>query len=277
MSHSEFPLSIAGLAAPLFAQSWTPASPKAVICLVHGHGEHSGRYAHVAEFWLESGIATYALDLPGHGKTVSKRGYTPSYEVFLDSVEALVAHAKKEMPDLPVFIFGHSMGGNIVANYLLRRKPTGIAGTILSAPWFKLAFEPPAIKVKLGRWVGKLFPGFVQHTNLDAADISRLPEEVSKYRHDPMIHDLISASMFTGVFDAGEWALAHAASWNTPLYLYHGTGDKLIAHEGSAAFAAKARGDVQLKLWEGLYHESHNEPERIEVLQAVADWVLAKS
>jgi alpha-beta hydrolase superfamily lysophospholipase len=138
----------------------------------------------------------------------------------------------------------------------------------------RLAFEPPAFQVALGRMAMKVAPGFVQHTKLDATAISRLPDEVSKYRHDPLVHDLISATMFTGTFDAGIWALSHAADWKLPLLAFHGTADRLTSFEATKSFCSQVKGDVTFVPWEGLAHETHNEPERAEVLKTVRDWIL---
>lgn len=259
----------------LHAASWLPNAPlKAVVCLVHGHGEHLARYDHVAHFLGQAGIGVYAIDLPGHGKTEGKRGHVPNYEAFMDGAMALIAHATQAQPGLPLFLYGHSMGGNIVLNTALRRHPA-VKGVIASSPWLRLAFEPPAIQVALGRLAVKIAPGFVQHTKLDATAISRLPGEVSQYTHDPLVHDLISAAMFTGTFEAGLWAEAHAADWKLPLLAFHGTADRLTSFAATRDFCARIQGDVTFVPWEGLFHETHNEPEREQVLAVVRNWIEA--
>ena len=125
-----------------YAAEWEPADegrPRGVIALVHGMGEHVGRYRHVAEMFTEAGYAVIGFDQVGHGRTEGKRGHTKSYPALLDGIDAMLAEAKKRFPGAPIFLYGHSMGGNVTLNYVLRRKP-GIVGAIVTGPWLRLAF-----------------------------------------------------------------------------------------------------------------------------------------
>ena len=257
-----------------YAYEWTPDDPpKAVICLAHGHGDYAGRYAHVAEFFTVKGFATLAFDNYGHGETVSKRGHFPSYDVVLDAMDKLVAKAKEHYPSVPIFLYGHSTGGNFVANYLLKRKPD-IKGAIITSPWFRLAFSPSSTDLFLAKLMINIYPSFTQASKLDVNLISRDPAEVKKYSNDPLVHSMISPVFFSGVHKAGLWALEHAGELNYPVLLMHGTGDKVTSWEASKEFAEKAGDKVTLKLWEGLYHETHNEPEKADVMGFAAKWVL---
>jgi acylglycerol lipase len=176
-----------------------------------------------------------------------------------------------------MFLYGHSFGGNVVLNYVLRRQPQDLAGTIASAPWLRLPFAPPKAQVIVGKIVRSLYPSLQQNTNLDATAISRLPEEVKKYQADPAIHGKITPALFFSSYEAGLWAIETAANWHTPLLLMHGTADRLTSFEGSKDFAAKAKGDVTFKAWEGLFHEIHYEPEREAVFSTTIDWIKAHS
>ncbi len=257
----------------IYGQCWlTDAKPKAVVCLVHGMGEHSGRYAHVAKYLVDSGYSVVAYDQRGHGKSGGNRGHTPSYDLLLDGVSDLLKQAEKLVPGVPKFIYGHSMGGNVVLNYALRRKPD-VAGIVASSPYLKLAFDPPAIKVAAGRLVNNIFPGFTQSTELDATAISRDKKVVDAYLSDPLVHDKISARFFVEVHAAGLWAIEHASEMKLPLLLFHGTEDKLTSAEGSKEFAEKVKTDCTFRLWDGLYHETHNEPEKEEVLKYIVTWL----
>ncbi|MCL4141321.1 UNVERIFIED_CONTAM: hypothetical protein GTU68_003330 [Idotea baltica] len=226
-----------------------------------------------------AGIAVYSFDHYGHGKTQSKLGHFPSYEAALFSVEELLIEAKADFPTLPLFIMGHSLGGNLVANLALKRKPD-VKGVVLSAPYFRLAFSPSSVDVFLAKTMINIYPSFTQSSKLDASAISRDGKEVKKYKDDPLVHDLVSPVLFLGCHQAGEWAFEHAGDWKHPLLIMHGTEDRLTSHEASEAFAKAAEGfgksDVTLKLWDGLFHEMHNEPEKEEVLKTVSDWVLAR-
>ena len=129
-----------------YFQSWQPETPaKAIACLVHGLGEHSGRYAHVGAALNVAGYALLGFDLRGHGKSGGPRGHTPSYETLMDDIGRLLAEARQRYPGQPQFLYGHSLGGNLVLNYALRRKP-GLAGVIATSPAIRTATPPPAAR-----------------------------------------------------------------------------------------------------------------------------------
>lgn len=262
----------------VFAQGWNPPQTKGVVCIVHGFNEHSSRYAHVAERLAQAGYATLVFDHFGHGKTTGKRGHAPTYEAFLDSVKIVLDEAETRFPGVKKFLWGHSMGGGIVLNYLLKRQPN-LAGAVATGPLLKLGFEPPAFKVFLAKLMVNIYPAFTEKAELDSQAISRDKEEVRKYDADPFNHGKITAGTFLGMFSAGKWNIAHAAELKHPLLLMHGTADRLTSPEGTKEFAANApKNLVTLKLWEGFYHELHNEPEpdRSEVVAYITNWLNAR-
>lgn len=260
----------------IYGKYWAPdKDTKGVVCLVHGMGEHCGRYEHVGKFLSENGIALIGNDQRGHGRSQGKRGHTPSYELLIQNVHNLTQKAKELFPELPLILYGHSMGGNLVLNYVLQKKPV-LSGVIASSPWLRLAFEPPAIKVKLGRLMRNIYPAFSQSTELDVKAISRIPEEVKKYEDDPLVHDRITAMMFTSVYDAGLWALQHPEEMELPLLLFHGTADQLTSCDASKEFAGKVKGDVTSRFFEGAFHETHNDLCREEVLNLIKTWVAER-
>jgi alpha-beta hydrolase superfamily lysophospholipase len=255
------------------SRAWTPAGkPKATVVLVHGHGEHVGRYEHVAAALAEKGYALLGFDLRGHGKSGGKRGHTPSYETLLDDIRDFFKQADERYPGLPRFLYGHSLGGNLVLNYALRRKPK-IRGVIATGPWLKLAFEPPAAQVRLGRLMNGIFPAFTQHSKLDAKGLSHDPAVVSAYENDPLVHDFISARLFVSIYDSGLWALEHAAEFPLPLLLMHGGDDPIVSVQASQEFAEKVGDKATLKVWEGMLHEIHNEPQKAQVFKMMLDWL----
>lgn len=256
----------------LYSQSWNVEKPKAVICLVHGMGEHSGRYAHVAKFFNENNYSVLSFDQRGHGKSGGKLGHTPSYDLLMEDITILLKQADSLYPGIPKFLYGHSMGGNLVLNYALRKKP-GVAGIISSSPWLKLAFEPPAFQVKLAKVVNGIFPAFTQSSKLDVTAISRDAAIVNAYKNDKLVHDKISSNMFLSVHQSGLWALEHAQEFSLPLLLFHGTADRLTSYKASHEFSQKVKSDITFKLWEGLYHEPHNEPEKQEVFVLIREWM----
>lgn len=257
----------------MFAQGWLPEGvARALVVLVHGLGEHSGRYEHVGARLARSGFALLGFDLRGHGRSEGPRGHTPSYDALLDDIAAFFRQVEARFGVAPHFLYGHSLGGNLVLNYALRRRPE-LYGVVATGPALRLAFEPPAGKVALARAMNALFPAFTQASGLEVEALSHDPAVVEAYRTDPLVHDRISARLFLGFFEAGRWALEHAHEFPVPLLLMHGGADRICSPEGSRAFAARVPGDCLLKVWDGLYHEVHNEPEKDEVLAMLVSWL----
>ena len=246
--------------------------PKAVICLVHGHGEHIGRYNHLAARLNDADYTFIGFDHRGHGQSEGIRGHIPSYDALLDDIEIFLAEVAEDYPDSPIILYGHSMGGNLVLNYALRRNPK-LKGIISTSPWLKLAFEPPAIQVFMGKMMDKIYPAFIQTSGLDTAHLSHDPEVVRAYKNDPYIHDKISARLFVGMYESGLWALDHAAEFSLPLLLMHGSEDKITSAKASQEFAKKSGKNTTLKIWDGLYHETHNEPEQNEIFDKIINWL----
>lgn len=274
--HSTFNFDAMGVSH--FGQSWAPAGEaKAVMALMHGHGEHSSRYEEMANHLNAHGIAVVAYDFYGHGKTGGKRGYAPSYKGIADTVGVLVSQAKSLFPGKPIFLYGHSMGGNFIANYVLRKKPE-LKGVILSAPWLKLAFDPPKSDIVLGKMMMRIYPKFTQPSKLETSALSRDAEEVRIYEADPLVHDKIGPALALGCMDQGAWAIEHAGEWTLPLLHYHGTEDRITSCEASNTFADNVTGDVTWKAFDGYFHELHNEPEadRAVIYKLLSDWMLER-
>lgn len=260
----------------LFCQGWLPETPpRAVICLVHGLGEHSGRYAHVAEAFNLAGYAVIGFDLRGHGKSGGQRGHAPSFEAFMQDIDRLFEETDHRFPHLPRFLYGHSLGGVLVLNYALRRKPP-VRGVVATSSGLRTALEDQKVKVTLAKVLGTLFPTGSLPSGLDPATLSRDPSVVAAYQIDPLVHDAISFGMGKYLLEAIRWAFEHAVEFPVPLLLVHGMQDMLAFPSGSQDFAARVPGDCTLKLWEGLYHETHNEPEKAQVLEFTRQWLDAR-
>jgi len=272
MKHTEFTFkAFDGL--PLFGQSWQPEGhPRAVVCLVHGIGEHSERYTHVADALTQAGYIFISFDLRGHGKSSGSRGHTPSYEALMNDLSSFLEVANKQFPQFFFFLYGHSFGGNLVLNYILRRQ-SHLKGVIATDPWLRLAFEPPRFKMMLVKIFNQLLPAFSQKSSLDTKALSRDPEAVHAYENDPLVHDHISARMFIGIYQSGQWALDHASELSLPLLLMHGGADGLTSSKASREFADKIKENCTLKIWDGFYHEIHNEPGKEKVLKFMIDWL----
>lgn len=259
----------------LVGREWKPdGKPRGAVCLVHGIGEHTGRYPHVAAAFDREGYAMLGFDLRGHGLSEGPRGYTPGYDVFLEDIDVALREVRARFPSTPVFLFGHSLGGNLVLYYAIRRQPA-LAGVVASSPQLRLAFQPPASKTVLGRLLFNLWPSFTMTSGLDQAALSHDPAVVQAYAQDPLVHDKLTPRLGIGLIDVGLWLLDHASELSLPLLIYCGSEDHLVSAEACREFAAKVKGDCTLKIWDGLYHETHNEPQKADVLNMVTQWLKA--
>lgn len=255
--------------------SWTraPATPpRGVIAHVHGMGEHSRRYDHLSSFWESRGYASAGFDQRGHGRSEGRRGHSPSYEQLMDDVASFLDHVEDHWGDLPVTLYGHSMGGNIVLSYALRRRPASLA-IVASAPYLRFTFEPPWWKVRLGQVMGALAPTAAAGAGLEIAALSRDPAVIDAFRSDPLVHDRITAGFFAGLHRAAAMALDAAGETARPTLLMHGDADRITSPGGSADYVARSGGRAALKIWSGFYHELHNEPGWEDVAAHVVSWV----
>ncbi len=250
-----------------------PVKVRAVVVLIHGMGEYFGRYVdHVIPHFYKNSIGVITYDQFGHGKTEGKRGHNPGFEEVLDCVSYILTKSKEIFGDQPTFLYGHSMGGNVVINYVLRRKHN-LNGLIATSPFLKLAFEPPAWKLKIAKLLLKIAPSLTMGNELDVNAVSRDKNEVDKYVKDPLIHDKVSPNYSIVFIETGEWAIENADTLNIPMLLMHGTGDQLTNYKGSQEFAKNAGKKVTLKLFDGGYHELHNDIIKNEVLGAMTNWL----
>lgn len=245
--------------------------PSGVVCIVHGLGEHSGRYDHLAEYLAGRGYAVLAADMRGHGKSDGRRGHISSYRVLMNDISTLLSEAGKRCPDRPLFLFGQSMGGNLVINYALRRE-AGIAGVVASSPMLRTSFQPPYWKAFIGKYLRPVLPLLPLYNEVRAKDLSRDPEVVRAYENDPLVHDRLTLR-FYDVLLAGEWAIHHAGDLRVPTLIMHGDSDRVTSLEASREFSGRAGDKCTLKVWEGFYHEIHNEPGRERTFDYLTEWL----
>jgi alpha-beta hydrolase superfamily lysophospholipase len=256
-----------------YGQYFQPKNVKAVIVLVHGMGEHSKRYEkYVIPFFNQNSIAVLSYDQYGHGKTEGKRGHNPGYDEVLNCVEEMLNKAKNVFSEKPTFLYGHSMGGNVVINYILKRK-NNLNGAIVTSPFLRLAFDPPSWKIAIGKALQKIAPSVTMGNELELEAISRDEKEVEAYRNDPMVHDKISPNYSVVFMKTGEWAIQNSSKLNIPMLLMHGTGDRLTSYRASEEFAKNTGDKVELILYEGAFHELHNDINKNEVIEKMVSWI----
>ena len=261
----------------MYSKGWAPkGKPKGTICLVHGHGEHIGRYEHVAAALTEQGYALLGFDLRGHGKSGGPRGHLPSFEAFMMDIDRFLEETAGRYPGVPQFLYGHSLGGILVLNYALRRKPR-LAGVICTAASLRTALEEQKVKVVMARVMGALMPAMTIASGLDPKTLSCDPAVVQTYVSDPLVHDRMTLGFGKIMLTAIPWTFEHAGELQLPLLIMHGTKDMLGYPRGSQEFAGLAPKDkVTLKMWDGFYHEIHNEPGKAEVFKVMTDWLAAR-
>jgi len=244
---------------------------KAVIILVHGLGEHVQRYIHWADLFKNEGIGFLGVDLPGHGSSQGRRGVIKNTALPIEMIDILLKSCKQTFPGCPVYLYGHSLGGGIVLNYLLRRKPK-IKGAIVTSPWLRLSFEPSRSKLIIASLMKRIVPGLIQPSGLNVKHLSHDEDVVSKYKNDPLVHDKISVGLFDGAMTSAKYSLTHASGLEIPTLLMHGSDDLICSPEGSREFAGKTN-MVELKIWDGGYHELHNEPFKDDVFKYIINWM----
>lgn len=247
---------------------------RAVVILIHGLGEHIQRYREWAEMFNRERIGFAGVDLPGHGRSDGKRGHIKKYSLTDEMLDILINECKKTFPCIPLFLYGQSLGGGIVLDYLVRLNPK-LKGSVVTSPWLKLSFEPDKSKVKLAVAMKKILPSLVQSSGLIADHISHDMEVVNNYKNDPLVHGKISLSLFNEAMNAAANSLNNASMLKTPLLLMHGSDDLICSPEGSREFASKTK-LAEFKIWDGGYHELHNESFKQDVFSYIMNWINLK-
>lgn len=256
---------------------WTPdTAPRAVLVLSHGLGEYARRYDHVARRFGEAGLATYALDHRGHGRSGGKRVLVRDIHEYTHDFDTLVGIATREHHGLKCIVLGHSMGGGIVFAYGVER-PDNYDLMVLSGPAVAAQDEVSPLLAAAAKVLGAIAPGLpVQELDVDA--ISRDPAVVAAYKNDPLVyHGKVPAGIGRALLQVGETMPQRAPALTAPLLVVHGEQDRLISVAGSRRLVeCVGSSDVELKVYPGLYHEVFNEPEREQVLDDVVTWITAR-
>jgi alpha-beta hydrolase superfamily lysophospholipase len=260
-----------------YVQGWEPdaGKPKALVALIHGLGEHTGRYPHVEQALTEAGYALAGFDLRGHGKSGGARGHTSSLDAYMQDIKQFLALLKQRYPDVPHFLYGHSLGGLLTLTYTIQHG-AGLKGVMVTSSALRSPLQKQKAKVMLAKILGSLVPTVTLPSGLEAAAISHDPDVVQKYIHDPLVHSSTSLGFGKAALKAVDLCFTRAREFPVPLLLMHGAGDRIAYSSGSEEFAGLVRaagGDVTLKLWKDMYHELHNEPEKADVFKFMIAWL----
>jgi alpha-beta hydrolase superfamily lysophospholipase len=272
MNHAEGTLEGYG-GTELYYQRWVPEDrPKAALAVVHGYGEHSGRYGNVVDWFVPRGYAVYAFDLRGHGRSQGQRGHVDGWAEMRGDVRAFLDFVHQQEPDPPVFLVGHSMGGLIALNYVLHH-PEGLEGVVASGPLVSQLPLPSAL-ILIAKILSSLLPRLAMKNELDATGLSHDTAVVEAYVNDPLVHGRGTPRMTTEVMAAIDWTQDHAAELALPCLIVHGGDDRLALPESSRTFFDNVTfADKERIEYDGYYHEVFNEVGKEQVLADVEAWV----
>jgi alpha-beta hydrolase superfamily lysophospholipase len=260
---------------PIFTQHWLPDDPpRAVVVIAHGLSEHSGRYDHVARALVQHGYAVYALDHRGHGQSGGPRLFVERFEDFVDDLRTEFDLVRVAQPGLPVFLYGHSMGSLISLLFTFRYQDD-LAGLITSGTALRLMGTNGAT-IPMLKGLGRLAP-HAPLIPLDPRGVSRDPAVVQRYRDDPLIyHGWIPVRMVVQLQRAAEDCVRRLPSLHIPYLVLHGSLDPICLPAGVDIVRRQSGApDTTIKVYHGLRHEIHNEPEQEEVLRDVVEWLRA--
>ncbi len=264
----------AGDGTPLHLSVWRPDGPPvAAMVLLHGFGEYGGRYEAWASLFAARGVVACMHDQRGHGRTPGPRGVAPNYDAFLDDTALMTDKIRREYPGLPLFLYGHSMGGNVALNYLLKRDQTAFCGAIVTSPWLRLPHEPPRPLVWALSAVSRLYPALSLRTRVRPERLTHEQEIVERVRRDEHYHNTLGVRIAGQIMAAGRYALKHAGEITIPVLLLSGGQDQVVSPLAISVFARSAGANIRHIDFPSLFHEVHNETSRDEVFALEWDFV----
>ena len=260
--------------ASIYYQCWLPeGEPRAVLLIVHGLAEHSGRYMNVVNAFVPLGYAVYGVDHVGHGKSSGTRVYVERFEDYTETLKIYFDMVCRWQPDKPIFLVGHSMGGLIGADYLLSHQAE-LTGAVLSGPAVKVHDTVSPAAIFVGKVISVLMPklGLI---GLEAEGVSRDPAVVQAYVTDPLVcRGKVTARLSAELVKAIQLVTAEATKITLPILIVQGGADKLVDPKGAQMlYDAVSSADKTIKIYDGLYHEVFNEPEHDQVLGDIKGWL----
>ncbi|HOT15327.1 MAG TPA: lysophospholipase [Bacteroidales bacterium] len=216
---------------------WDVAQPKICICIVHGLGEHSGRYEEWANMFGEKNIAVASFDFRGHGLSDGKRGHAFSFHKLYDDIDAFLTEVKRRFPLVPLVLYGHSLGGSLVLNYYMSGKSYHTSAIIVTSPWFKLVNEPSKFLIDFTMALSRFLPFITVSNRINPLLLSRDRQIAEEYTKDPLVHNKISLRLFHEAYRMGIKASKQAYKLNIPTLIMHGENDAITSSATSVEFA----------------------------------------
>lgn len=261
----------------LHTQCWQPpAAPEGIVLAVHGYAEHCERLAEVAQACVDQQAAVYTYDQRGYGRSGGRRAYVDRFDDYLDDLALVLDQVRAAHSSLPLFLFGHSMGGLVVLKYALDRSPD-VRGLLLSAPALEVNPDLAPLLRRIAQQLGRLVPTLPTVRSPEGA-LSRDPAVVAAAENDPLnYHGGVRARTGAELLRAGAAVRDRLHEVQTPFLVVHGTADTLASPKWSRALHERARAsDKTIRLYDGLYHETFHEPEQAEVLADLGAWLRAR-
>lgn len=248
--------------------SWRAVdSPRiGTLAIVHGLGEHAGRYGDLASHFVNSGFDVLSFDLQGHGQDPAARGVIDGYESLLDDVGSLLERSRNHLPGLPCFLLGHSMGGNLAINYVLQRSPLPDA-VIASSPMFRTPKEPTGLWNAVARIASRLAPNLCIPTGIPTHWLTDNTSEQELVDRDPLYHRRVSLRLGAALIDSGRWAIANSSRLAVPTLITHGSLDRVTMPEASIEFSRSAGEHCQIEILQGHQHEAFRDNQGDRVIQ----------
>ncbi|MBI4314011.1 MAG: lysophospholipase [Candidatus Omnitrophica bacterium] len=252
----------------------TVEAPRGSCLIVHGVGEHSGRYLHVAQALnLQCRLTAWALDYRGHGRSGGRRGHCGTFQELICDVNSVITHMRSQTPDGPLFLLGHSLGGLIALTYALQNG-SRLSGVVASSPALALSVQPPLIKRLLAQTVGRILPTLAVKNDVNPSVLSHDPTVVGDYRTDPLVHHDITLHSYLETVRTMAWTRSHAGQMAIPCLILQAGDDRVVSRQASQAFAQAVRSPgSRSKVYDRFYHEIFNETGRAEVLNDLCRWL----
>jgi alpha-beta hydrolase superfamily lysophospholipase len=261
----------------LYYQAWRPeGEPKAALAVVHGYGEHSGRYLNLVNYFAPRGYALYAYDLRGHGQSAGQRGHIHRFNEYLSDTDTFLKLVREREPNRQVFLLGHSLGGLIASAYA-EEHPGELPGLIMSSAFLQFKIKVPGWKAAVARVMSALNPTMTMPNDLPASWLSHDPAIVAAYDTDPLNHHVATARWFTEILAAQTRTLDRASELQIPVLALY-AGDDLIGDPaGSALFFERVQlADKTQHRYDGYYHETFNEVEKEIVFRDLEAWLASR-
>lgn len=260
----------------LFYQTWAPVDgtpSRGVVALLHGYGEHSSRYDHVAAGLVRAGYGVGAIDVRGHGRSTGKRGYVRRFEDYLGDFDILLDQMRDRWPDQPLFVLGHSNGGLIALHHALS-PPADVVGYIVTSPFLGFAVEVSAAKRAVGQAVSRMWPSLSMPNDLDPRALSHDDRVVRQYERDPLVLNVATGRWYTETLAAQRELRERAGAIDAPCLVLVAGSDQIADPEVTESiFHEMSGGDREMDVYPNLRHELLNEPNWGAILERIVGWM----